>query len=107
MLEEMGIKTGVDLKKLIEVVWLLEDILGRPTMGHVSKAGPLPRGRDLYDINMPFVETFEEARHFIKGPSAYEGGINPWSHPIESEQRDEVDRKLAAEAKEPVAAPAE
>ena len=44
MLEEMGIETGVDLDKLIEAVWLLEEIIGRPTPGHVSKAGPLPHG---------------------------------------------------------------
>lgn len=104
MLHEMGIETGVDLKKLIEAVWLLEEILGRTTLGHVSKAGWLPRGRDLYDINMPFVETFNEAKHFIKGPSVYAGGVNPWDKPIESDQRAAVDRKLAEDEKEPAAA---
>jgi hydroxymethylglutaryl-CoA lyase len=102
MLEEMGIDTGVDLKKLIECVWLLEEILGRSTMGHVSKTGWLPRGADLYDMNMPFVETHEEAKHFIKGPSVYEGQVNPWDKPIESEQRAAVDRQLAEAQKQPV-----
>ena len=88
MLEEMGIDTGVDLEKLIRVVWMLEEILGRPSMGHVSKGGGLPRGDELYDANMPFVETFEQARHFLEGPSAYEGGIYPWSEPITSPQLD-------------------
>ena len=86
MLEEMGIHTGVDLEKLIRVVWMLEEILGRPSMGHVSKGGPLPREEKLYDANMPFVETFEEARHFLDGPGTYEGGIYPWSEPITSPQ---------------------
>ena len=84
MLEEMGIDTGVDLGKLVRVVWMLEEILGRPTMGHVSKGGPMPHGDSLYDANMPFVETFEQARHFLEGPSVYEGGIYPWSEPIMS-----------------------
>ena len=90
MLEEMGIDTGVDLERLIRVVWMLEEILGRPSMGHVSKGGMLPRGEQLYDANMPFVETFEQARHFLNGPGAYEGGIYPWSEPITSPQLDAV-----------------
>lgn len=90
MLHEMGIDTGVDIGKLVRVVWMLEEILGRPTMGHVSKAGPLPRGADLYDANMPFVETFEEARHFLLGPEAYEGGLSPWREPISSPQLESV-----------------
>src|SRR5690606_16905083 len=50
MLEEMGIPTGVDIEKLIRAVWLLEDeVIKRPAMGHVSKAGPFPRGDKLYD----------------------------------------------------------
>ena len=83
MLESMGIPTGVDLKKLIEVVWLLEEILGRPTMGHVSKAGPRPESPgDYYDPNLPLVETHEQARHFLLGPEAAEGGLRPWPTPI-------------------------
>ena len=88
MLNEMGIETGIDLDQVIRVVWMLEEILGRPTMGHVSKAGPLPRGKKLYDMNMPFVETFEQAKHFLLGPSVYKGGIYPWSEPITSPQLD-------------------
>ena len=68
MLDGMGIETGIDLDKLIEAVWLLEEILGRPTMGQVSKAGPRPDRSALYDPNMPFVATFEQAKHFLKGP---------------------------------------
>ena len=42
MLEGMGIETGVDVSKLIDCAWLLEEIIGRPTFGAVSKAGPAP-----------------------------------------------------------------
>lgn len=97
MMEDMGIETGVDIDKLIECVWLAEGIMGRELFGHVSKAGPRPkRVEQLYDINMPFVETMEQARHFKVGPSAYEGGIYPYSEPIASPYRERVDRGLPA-----------
>lgn len=86
MLEAMGIDTGVDLDKLIEAVWLLEEIIGRPTPGHVSKAGPFPRGDRLYDANLPLVETHEEARHFKLGPSVVEHQNRPWREPIPEPQ---------------------
>ena len=82
MLEEMGIETGVDLEKLIRTVWLLEEVIGRPTPGHVSKAGPMPRGDALYDANLPLVETHQETRHFLLGPEACEHQIRPWREPI-------------------------
>lgn len=83
MLDRMGIDLGVDLDKIIDCVWLLEDMLGRKSMGHVSKAGPCPVSpKDWYDPNMAFVETFEEARHFRLGPRAYEHGRKPWKQPI-------------------------
>ncbi len=75
---EMGIETGYDLDKLIEAAWIAEDVVGHPLYGHVSKAGPRPRGEALYPIDMPFVETLEEASHFRNGPSVYEGQIAPW-----------------------------
>ena len=88
MFDEMGIDTGVDMDKLIDCVWMLEDILGRSTMGHVSKAGPRPKTPDKwYDPNAPFIETFEQAKHFKLGPSVYEGGIYPWREKIRSAQR--------------------
>jgi hydroxymethylglutaryl-CoA lyase len=82
MWQGMGIETGVDLDKLISCVWMLEEIIGRPTMGHVSKAGPRPDKDHLYDPNAPFVETFEQSKHFKLGRNAYEGGIRPWRDPI-------------------------
>lgn len=75
---EMGIETGYDLDKLIEAAWIAEDVVGHPLWGHVSKAGPRPRGNDVYPIDMPFVETLEEASHFRNGPSVYDGQLSPW-----------------------------
>jgi hydroxymethylglutaryl-CoA lyase len=85
MLEGMGIETGVDMDKLIECAWLLEKILGRQAWGHVSRAGPRPMTKErLFDANAPFVETLEQAKHFMYGPKLYEGGISPWAEPITS-----------------------
>ena len=92
MMEDMGIETGVDIDKLIDCVWALESVVGRELYGHVSKAGPRPKKHEqLYNIDMPFVETLEQAKHFKVGPSAYEGGIYPYQNPITSPYRDRVD----------------
>jgi hydroxymethylglutaryl-CoA lyase len=97
MWEQMGIDTGVDLDKLIDCVWMAEEIVGHKLWGHVSKAGPLPKGRKLYDINMPFIETEEQARHFRLGSAAYgEYPTSPYDQPIRSAQRDALDARLAA-----------
>jgi hydroxymethylglutaryl-CoA lyase len=73
MLEGMGIETGVNLDKLIECVWMCEEILGRHLWGHVSRTGPRPaRVADLYDMKAPFVETLEQATYFKRGPEVYE-----------------------------------
>jgi hydroxymethylglutaryl-CoA lyase len=76
---EMGIETGYDLDKLIEAAAIAEEVVGHPLWGHVSKAGPRPRGDQIYPADMPFVETLEEASHFRCGPSVYEGQISPWA----------------------------
>lgn len=97
MLEGMGYATGVDLDRLIGCVDILENMIGRMTWGHVSRAGPRPlRREELTDINAPFVETLEQARHFRDGPQAYAGGIVPWKEPIASAYRDRIDRGLPA-----------
>jgi hydroxymethylglutaryl-CoA lyase len=75
---EMGIETGYDLDKLIEAAWIAEEIVGHSLWGHVSKAGPRPRADRVYPVDMPFIETLEEASHFRKGPGVYEGQIAPW-----------------------------
>jgi hydroxymethylglutaryl-CoA lyase len=98
MLEDMGISTGVDLYRLIEVVWLAEEIVGHPLYGFVSRCGPRPRHDRLYAMDMPRIETLEEARHFILGPKAYEGAPSPWKAPITSWQRPET---LDAESRSP------
>jgi hydroxymethylglutaryl-CoA lyase len=87
MLEDMGIYTGVDLYKLIEVVWLAEEILGHQLYGFVSKAGPRPRYGKLYPMDMPFVETLDEAKHFLRGPATYAQQSSPWKAPITSWMR--------------------
>ena len=95
MMEGMGIETGVDLDKLVECVWMAEEMLGRQLWGHVSRAGARPTTKDrLFDINAPFVETLEEATHFLKGTEMYEGGIYPWREAITSPYRDRVDQGL-------------
>ena len=90
MMEGMGIDTGVDLEKLIEAVWLAEEIVGHPLWGHVSKGGPRPSGKKLYSMDMPFVETLDHARHFIKGAAAYKDAPSPWKEAIKSPQRPET-----------------
>jgi len=75
---EMGIETGYDLDKLIEATAIAEEVVGHPLWGHVSKAGPRPHDDELYPLEMPFVETLEEAAHFRKGPAVYDGQISPW-----------------------------
>ncbi|MDP6344956.1 MAG: citramalate synthase [Alphaproteobacteria bacterium] len=75
---ELGIETGYDLDRLIDAAAIAQEVVGHPLWGHVSKAGPRPRGEQLYPANMPFVETLEEAAHFRKGPAVYEGQLSPW-----------------------------
>ena len=82
MLETMGIPTGVDLPKLIEAVHLLEEIIGRPAMGHVSKAGPRPGLDELYDPNLPLIETHEDALFFMRGEDSIASDLRPWREPI-------------------------
>lgn len=97
MMEGMGIDTGVNLDKLIECVWMLEDILGRTGWGHVSRAGPRPTmPNQFFSPNAPFVETIEQAKHFKLGPKMYEGCIVPWSAPITSPYLDRVKKGLPA-----------
>lgn len=96
MWEQMGIDMGVDLDKLIDCVWMAEEIVGHKLWGHVSKAGPFPKGRTLYDINMPFVETEDHARHFKLGQESIgPDAVSPYTEPVRSTFRDAVDEGLA------------
>ncbi len=97
MMEDMGVETGVDIDKVIDSVWMAESIIGRDLYGHVSKAGPRPKKvEQLYEINAPFIETLEQAKHFKKGPEVYEGGIYPYKEPIASPYRERVEQGLPA-----------
>jgi len=75
---EMGIETGYKIDKLIEAAAIAEEVVGHPLWGHVSKAGPRPGADELYPLNMPFVETLDEAAHFRNGSGVYEGQMSPW-----------------------------
>lgn len=46
MMHEMGIETGVDLTKIINAAKFIEKELSLCTVGQVSKAGPVPHGRN-------------------------------------------------------------
>lgn len=76
--EELGIDTGLDLDKLIEAAVIAEEVVGHPLWGHVSKAGPRPRGDSIYPADLPFVETRKEAAHFRKGLAAVAHQLKPW-----------------------------
>ncbi|MEU7814320.1 citramalate synthase [Pseudonocardia sp. NPDC049154] len=87
LLDSLGYPTGIDPDRLIDAVHLAERIVGHPLYGHVSKAGGFPKGDRLYPMDMPFIETLDEARHFRRGPAAYAGPLRPWREPITSEFR--------------------
>lgn len=90
LLEELGFDTGVDLDRLVSVVVLAEKVVGHPLYGHVSKAGGRPSHAQLYPMDLPFIETLEQAQHFRVGPRAYEGAMSPWKEPIQSPARDQL-----------------
>lgn len=97
MTREMGITggelAGVDLYRLCDVAAMAEEVIGHPTWGHVSKAGPRPRGERLFAMEMPFIETLEQAQHFRRGPSVYAGCLSPWTEPVRSVQREYAEWK--------------
>lgn len=45
MCEEMGVATGLDIERLIEVAKLTEEIVGRPLPGHLMRGGTLTAAR--------------------------------------------------------------
>lgn len=79
LLETLGIDTGVDLYRLVDASHLASRIIGRPLHGHVSMAGPLPAGDRLYPLDLPVIETHEQAQHFRLGPQVHEGQPRPWN----------------------------
>jgi hydroxymethylglutaryl-CoA lyase len=93
MLDGMGIDTGVSIEALIEVVDLLETVLGRAVPGHLAHAGPRPQLGQLYDENLPLVETHSEATFFKEGPEVFDHPHRPWREPIPP-RRDPKSRRL-------------
>jgi len=87
MLDALGYRTGIDIDRLIDTVVLAERIVGHPLYGHVSKAGPRVTGAQRYPMDLPFIETLDQAQHFRLGPAVHQGAISPWSDPITSWQR--------------------
>jgi hydroxymethylglutaryl-CoA lyase len=87
LLNELGVPTGVDLGRLIEAALIAEEVVGHSLWGHVSKVGPRPRGEQLFPMDLPFIETEEQAQHFRLGPRAYVGALSPWMTPIVSPAR--------------------
>ena len=61
-----------------------------PALGTCFQGRTRPEGKKLYAMDMPFVETLDHARHFIKGPAAYQGAPSPWKEAIKSPQRPET-----------------
>lgn len=84
----------VDLDALIEVARLAEEVVGHELYGHVAKAGPRSRASRRYPMDMPLVETVEQAQHFRPGPSSYAGRPAPWKSPITSPARDALEAVL-------------
>ena len=103
MLEGMGKETKIDSHALVGCVWMLEEIIGLPTYGHVSKAGPRPKPKNqIYDINPPFIETLAQAKHFKLGAVTYQGGVYPYKAPMSNPYLDHVQPRLPSyELREP------
>lgn len=101
LLEAEGVATGVDLDALIEAAHLAEEVVGHELYGHVSKGGPRPSDDRLYAMDMPFVETIEQAQHFRLGPQVYAGCPSPWKEPITSPARDAVEARRGSRTEVP------
>ncbi|MGO4692463.1 citramalate synthase [Glaciibacter sp. 2TAF33] len=97
LLESEGVPTGINLKALIEAGVIAEEVVGHELWSKVTAAGPRPTGHDVYAMDMPFVETFEEASHFRRDASVYAGALSPWRDPVTSAVRDEYEARFAAE----------
>lgn len=97
LLESEGIETGLDIAALVEAGKIAEEVVGHELWSKVTAAGPRPTGADVYAMDMPFVETFEQAQHFRLGPSVYEGALSPWREPVRSAARDEYEARTGAQ----------
>jgi hydroxymethylglutaryl-CoA lyase len=77
-LQRMGQQQGVDLDAVIETSTWLAGVLGRPLHGRVASAGGFPSADRLYPVDLPLIETYEEAQHFRVGPRSYAQSRAPW-----------------------------
>lgn len=57
MFEEMGVRTGIDLQKLIALGVSAEEVLGRKLRSNYILAGPVPHQGIVYDKQRGIVET--------------------------------------------------
>ncbi|PZH20292.1 citramalate synthase [Streptomyces sp. NTH33] len=96
LMEAEGIETGLSVPALVEAGVIAQEVVGHELWSKVTAAGPRPTGREVYPMDMPFVETFEQAQHFRCGPSVYEGALSPWREPVRSAARDEYEARLTA-----------
>jgi hydroxymethylglutaryl-CoA lyase len=87
ILEALGISTGIDMDALIEASHLASQIVGRSLDSHVARAGPRPLPDRLYPIDLPIIETFEQAQHFRCGPIAYAGARSLGKTPSQSTEK--------------------
>jgi len=78
LLQRMGLVSGIDIGKLVEIALWLSAVLGRPLRGRVPQAGPCPDEASRFPVLLPLIETLEEAQHFRAGPRAYAGSRSPW-----------------------------
>ena len=98
MLEDMGISTGVDLYKLIEVVWLAEEIVGHPLYGCVSKAGPRPRYDRLYRDGHAVCRDARRGAALPPWAERIRAPDSPWQAPVTSWMRPTSDPDGRADA---------
>ena len=78
LLQRMGQQEQVDLDAVIETSLWLAGTLGRPLHTRTAYAGGFPTGERLYPVDLPLIETYEEAQHFRVGPRAYAQSRAPW-----------------------------
>lgn len=86
LLQTVGIETGIDLRKLIEVSHHLSGLLGRSLTSQVALNGPFTTPDTHYDKALPVLYTFAEAQHFRVGPQAVDPGRpRPWLAKLDGE----------------------
>lgn len=78
MLQRAGQQRQLDVDALIETSRWLAAVVGRRLHSRVAYAGAFPAPDQLYPVDLPLIETYEEAQHFLVGPRAYARSRAPW-----------------------------